>query len=396
MSKNKIYLYLGLISSVQHLLVLLPNVLMRYTIVFSLLAFLVVLVVLADTIQSKRYVLRRPNKIYYLYVIYVSICISSAYVLIPGALPAFAAGILSLIMPTLILLFDRRDKEDNVVKKIDSLWFGFVIGSLVAILVVAYYGFESTDGRYSSIYMSPSEIGRYTSVTIIFLVVRMLSGNGVRILYLLLIVVTSTLLILTVSKSSIVAVVIALTTAVLFSKKVKYSPLIISSIMVIGVTYIFGAHELFIGQITSSIDTGNIETLTGRTVLWSSVMDYIHSRPILGYGYGSPSELLTSKYMYMWGGVDVFQAHNMILHSLLNVGILGTTVLLFVIHYMYRMIFTIRQKSEYLFLLLYSILTYFIIRGISEASFVNGATVDVYVFAIMIVSVSIGIRYQHI
>ena len=72
-------------------------------------------------------------------------------------------------------------------------------------------------------------------------------------------------------------------------------------------------------------------TLTGRTELWPYVMDYIYQRPLLGWGFTAfwtpfnpPAEEIMSAV-----GFPLNEAHNGLLQLLLDVGIVGTAVFLF-------------------------------------------------------------------
>jgi O-antigen ligase len=72
-------------------------------------------------------------------------------------------------------------------------------------------------------------------------------------------------------------------------------------------------------------------TLTGRTDLWPYVIDYIHQRPVLGWGFAAfwmPSNPPFAETCSMVG-FCVNEAHNGVLQLLLDVGIVGTALFLF-------------------------------------------------------------------
>jgi exopolysaccharide production protein ExoQ len=71
---------------------------------------------------------------------------------------------------------------------------------------------------------------------------------------------------------------------------------------------------------------GKDPTLTGRTDLWPYVLNYIHERPILGWGYSafwSPANAAAIKISIALGWT-VPEAHNGLLELLLEVGSVGT------------------------------------------------------------------------
>jgi O-antigen ligase len=77
--------------------------------------------------------------------------------------------------------------------------------------------------------------------------------------------------------------------------------------------------------------TGKDPTLTGRTELWSYVLDDIQKKPILGWGFSAfwsgnnPAVMEISTAL----GWYITQAHNNLLEMLLEVGIVGTAFFLF-------------------------------------------------------------------
>lgn len=93
---------------------------------------------------------------------------------------------------------------------------------------------------------------------------------------------------------------------------------------------------------------GKDPTLTGRTDLWSWVLDSIWKHPWLGYGYGafwqeSNSEAVLVRYAAGW---DVPNAHNGLLDLWVDLGILGTIILLLSIFNTLMKSFSILRKTE--------------------------------------------------
>jgi O-antigen ligase len=116
---------------------------------------------------------------------------------------------------------------------------------------------------------------------------------------------------------------------------------------------------------------GKNTTLTGRTVVWSAVLDMIGERPWLGYGYGAfwrgsegPSALIS-----LITGGDFSNAHNAILSVWLDLGLLGVSVFLLCLSWaILRAIRSARytRTADGLWPLTY--LTYFALNGLIEAS----------------------------
>ncbi|MDQ3458691.1 MAG: O-antigen ligase family protein, partial [Deinococcota bacterium] len=74
-----------------------------------------------------------------------------------------------------------------------------------------------------------------------------------------------------------------------------------------------------------------VVTLTGRTGLWTFVLEQIEASPWLGYGYGASRSVLASEYETL--GWEAPHAHNMLLQSLHSVGIIGTAFLVLALLY---------------------------------------------------------------
>jgi exopolysaccharide production protein ExoQ len=76
---------------------------------------------------------------------------------------------------------------------------------------------------------------------------------------------------------------------------------------------------------------GKDATLTGRTLIWSHVIDNIYEKPLLGWGYAAfwvPQNPVAAQIAKAinW---DVPNAHNGLLELLLDIGVVGTSLFLF-------------------------------------------------------------------
>ncbi len=92
--------------------------------------------------------------------------------------------------------------------------------------------------------------------------------------------------------------------------------------------------ELFLGLI------GKDPTLTGRTDIWSAVIEVIYEKPVLGWGYRAmwvPTDLVTMWIDKKAGDWGVPSAHNSFLEITLELGVLGLTGLtLMICHAFWR------------------------------------------------------------
>ena len=70
-------------------------------------------------------------------------------------------------------------------------------------------------------------------------------------------------------------------------------------------------------------------TLTGRTEFWPYIIDYIYQRPLLGWGFAAfwiPSNPSAEEIPI---GFGINEAHNGMLQLLLDIGVVGTAIFLF-------------------------------------------------------------------
>lgn len=69
-----------------------------------------------------------------------------------------------------------------------------------------------------------------------------------------------------------------------------------------------------------------IFTLTGRTVIWETVIELISHNPFLGYGFGAGAQVITDNYITD-SGWTTGSSHNSFLHSSLELGLFASLLL---------------------------------------------------------------------
>jgi len=88
--------------------------------------------------------------------------------------------------------------------------------------------------------------------------------------------------------------------------------------------------------------SGNVQeifTFTGRTGIWKFVIGKIAESPWLGYGYGSSRIIIAGGYSSEWG-FTTQSSHNTLLQSLLTTGIIGTSLIVFMLARQVKQFFT--------------------------------------------------------
>jgi O-antigen ligase len=116
----------------------------------------------------------------------------------------------------------------------------------------------------------------------------------------------------------------------------------------------------------------NAGSLSGRLPLWTELVTrYLTARPVLGYGYGgfwNPQHLWALATVLDW---DVPDAHSVYLETALNVGLVGTALLVSVVVLgLRRAAVLYRATDDPGHGLTFALLVYGVVEGVAEAGFV--------------------------
>lgn len=132
-------------------------------------------------------------------------------------------------------------------------------------------------------------------------------------------------------------------------------------------------------------------TLTGRTYIWSAILEEVNTGLFWGYGYGTfwgYNSLLESQiianYTNKIGGVIVSGAHNGFLELILQIGIIGVLLFLVIILYSGKKLYDLRHLSFFKFSSFFYI--YILIYFITERSFWNMGYQTLYLFLIILLT----------
>lgn len=184
------------------------------------------------------------------------------------------------------------------------------------------------EGAWQGIQLHKNHLGRHMVISAIVFLLLAISSRGYRWLLWCGFSLSLLLIVLSTSKTALVILVIPL--AVLpFYRALRWSyswmvPFLISVILVGG-----SAAVLFMANAEPILNAlGKDITLTGRTELWSTLLDKVWQRPWFGYGYGG--------FWLGWAGesADIWlitgwkppHAHNGFLDILIALGLVGLLV----------------------------------------------------------------------
>lgn len=202
-----------------------------------------------------------------------------------------------------------------------------VVASLLFGFMLPAYGLQpETRGVFwRGIYNHKNTLGRLVTLGAVVFVLRLKEARGQRAGAFAMLALSVVLLLLSGSKT---ALVIALGLAALLplysAARWHYSlyiPLFIVAVLVstAAATWLLGNYETVLTAL------GRDVTLTGRTELWSVVLEMIRRRPWLGYGFSGFWLGWEGESYWVWQAVgwDVPHAHNGFLDLMLDLGVVG-------------------------------------------------------------------------
>ncbi|MEH2402702.1 O-antigen ligase family protein [Nostoc sp.] len=276
--------------------------------------------------------------------------------------------------------------------KLCAYMFGFsaVMCFLFVIFLPQYSLGNDVDGAgWQGIYPSKNVLGETFVVSAAIFFFQAMTNQENRWVSWLGYITSGVLIFFSKSTTSIVNFIIITAAVVIYYRilHLKYKVMIpiltfISTIAIAFYTWFVSEADTILGSV------GKNTTLTGRSEIWSAVLEMIAKKPLLGYGYGAfwienNSESTIVQQTIQWNAPN---SHNGFLDLWLQLGLLGFSVFLigFVINLL-KAIYLIRwnQTSESLWLLVY--FTVIILTNLAETTFLEQNSLQwiLYVSAIL-------------
>ena len=173
-------------------------------------------------------------------------------------------------------------------------------------------------------------------------------------------------------------------------RKEQVAPLFIGGLLVVGLAFLTATQHS--EALLSGL--GKDSTLTGRSTIWSFVLQSVGRRPLLGYGYDAfwqglrgESLLLTSQV-----GWEVPHSHDGYLEVLLATGVAGLLLFLVcVLRMLTGSISYLRRHRGLLGLWPASFLAYYLIHAVTEASLLTREGLSYLLFVALATSVALEV-----
>jgi exopolysaccharide production protein ExoQ len=266
-------------------------------------------------------------------------------------------GYVSEIVVCAILL--RSDDPENV--GVASLK-GYVVGNLV-LLLVALNAPGTLDLRIGQDeLLHPTWLGYQFAMATLFCLLLSLYIKRKRTRWIIAAILFGAAQLQAISKSSIIGFVGAASLYLLFKSglklRVKMAGIVVAALLVLGA---WNSLESYFDRYSES--SMNLETLTGRTVIWATSAEIASERPIIGHGFYSYRTLVP-----LFGTFEAVHAHNELIQQWFTYGAVGVFLAAMVYVSFYRNVRGMRSLPADLG---WCMLIFSLIRGIGEANHVE-------------------------
>ena len=182
-------------------------------------------------------------------------------------------------------------------------------------------------------------------------------------------------------------------------KKKKFFKLSFALIIIIIIAYMTIPSVRLVAQRLISFSDDN--TYNGRSYYWSAAFDIFEDNRLFGIGMGCFSEYF-DKYFHRLGNLEAYDAHNIYIQMLAELGIIGETLFIFL--FIIALIKTVRlfknreikNSKECMYVLCYSIYLqiWFIVYGMTGNPIYGASQTFFYITAIsMMLSLKMHYRY---
>lgn len=286
------------------------------------------------------------------------------------------ALIFLLSLPTILLLTKSASYErtEQLIKYgLKGVLFGSLLTWIAAVL--SYNNLSDVSSRLVIIgSFSPSVLGR--SAALIFYASLIFLWRDKKIVHVLFFIISIVLIGLTASKGTIISLALSFMVYLVIRNKVFFAVSVIGLILVL----------LNIDTSSFQDPQGSLDTFISRAFLWNYIFTTILQSKIdllLGVGYGASQEMQTAD---LWSGVEIDQAHNFIVESIMSVGVFGTIFLALLFYKVFASYVNAIKKMERspILTMFFCLLIFFLFRGLTESSIAQAGSIDVLYYSLII------------
>lgn len=268
----------------------------------------------------------------------------------------------------IIFIFSKEISKDDFMDSFNFIFKGLTV---VILFAVAFISPSTGEDRLSSATLHANTIGEYSSFVIIhsIFMIFILNKKGIKIY--IPIFIASLALIKAFSKTSILTTLILIVVILLISfiihKKLYIKTI---SFIIFFVISLASQGSLFISKYAEyTSNDKNMETLSGRTVIWAAAFEKIPDKLFLGHGWRSTNDV----FGFFFKTFELPHCHNEYVNLLFEVGLIGTILLVIVqIRTVYKLFYWSFFKKNFILLNFLFFLLLIISRSYTEISFSHG------------------------
>jgi exopolysaccharide production protein ExoQ len=248
-------------------------------------------------------------------------------------------------------------KPPNATEQLDALMKGFVVGMLF-MAAVAWMSPTMPDLRIGNEeFLHPNAIGLGCAMAFFFAQHLALEKRAWRWCCL----AFGITLLRSISKTSIVAFAIAETIYLLREKQISRALKIrIAAVAVVVLAVFATLLDTYLTTYTAAGSGNTAETLTGRTLIWSTAMSMAVEHPWIGHGFYSFRALMPA-----FGTFEAWHAHNELLQQFFEYGLLGVAVTVGL--YLSLIFAAKRSAARHYTKLIFVVVLFSLIHGLTEA-----------------------------
>lgn len=290
-----------------------------------------------------------PTVVMTLLAVIITIFISFSYGYQSQILPALLTLSNILIFVCLVLIYKT---PKDYISLVDSFWYGSIILAGCTILSIISGGID--DGERLGFGDSVRTLANGMLFPLFFKTIDWIDGKNrsslPSFLQNLFFVIFSTLLLLTLAKGAIFSLAISILLYAIINKKLNYKFTFAAVALVI---------VLVIIQIQGYIDFSRFgernADLNGRTLIWDFYFDHLARKGSsgfwFGFGPGNVQRIAPTEYL------GQYYAHSTVLDFFFSYGLIGFSLFIVFVVYLFKKCITIKNHIGMVFLIL-SLLTY--------------------------------------
>lgn len=365
--------------------------------------FIVFIIGFQEFSRSKVYI-GSLGSLFLLYGLFASASVTWA----PDPLDVVHTGFALISLSMLTIALSSLSLEDSS-KVIGWLSFSIGFGCFISVLLyymapgVAIHENVAGVGRTGGIFGSPNSFSAVASLGVIAsvaaIVYKFARVISIKV-HVFCLAFSFFGLYLTGSRTGMAALLLSLIFAAMVRRpRVAVAMFFSTSILLVALYYsgLLETSLLMLEHGASRTGSGaDVRNLTGRIDIWIFSWNAWLDSPWFGYGLGGSRDVLLDGWASQWGS-KTNTAHNVLLESLLNFGIVGTFVLLLILFLAIKKLVFIRVESEeemigFVKFISVSFLVFIIIQGVTEKSFSGTASISTGMLAVVLALVTLGSR----